>query len=45
MKHRAPQGYTIWDRLWDAGIGIILIILGGLIALSIGVAVGLRLLA
>jgi hypothetical protein len=42
MRHRLQVQRTIWHRLRDAGIMLIVTMLGVLVALGIGLAVGLR---
>jgi hypothetical protein len=43
MKHRLKTQRTIWHQLRDAGIALIVGMLGVLVALAIGLAAGLRL--
>jgi hypothetical protein len=43
MRHRLQVQRTIWHRLRDAGIALIVMMLGVLVALGIGLAAGLRL--
>lgn len=42
MKHRATAGNGLWGRLIRAGLWTILCLLGGLLAIGIGLWLSLR---
>lgn len=41
-RHRVPQGTGFWGRLIKAGLFVILALLGGLLAIGIGLFLSLR---